>query len=111
MTSETQDEDMVERVAKAAAYSIRQPNDVSRDADEYWDWTGGAAKHTWRVAIAAAITALPPQEVSVQEAARVVHADMQSLNGTDIWDKNLKDKPRGIVEAILRALSEKPHGQ
>lgn len=58
MTS-THDADTVERVAKAAAYSIRQPNDVSRDADEYWEYTGDAAKHTWRVAITAALSAMP----------------------------------------------------
>ena len=31
----THDAETVERVAKAAAYSIRQPSDVSSDADEY----------------------------------------------------------------------------
>lgn len=120
--------DDVERVAMASAFSIRQPNDVSADAVEYWDYTNEAAKNTWRVAIKAAISAMPPQEVGVQEAARVL---------LDAWDDHgegligelscyspLCDmdyfqmesdidgewvKQENIISA-LRELSEKPHG-
>lgn len=53
------DTQMVEQVAKAMAFSVRQPNDASGDADEYWAHTGSVGQYTWTVAARAAISAMP----------------------------------------------------
>lgn len=58
-------EDQVEIVAKAMAYSVKQPNDASADADEYWEHTGPQGQLTWMVAAQAAIAAMPAREVKV----------------------------------------------
>ena len=59
----------VERVARAMAFSVKQPNDASRDADEYWHHTGEHGRATWMIAARAAIAAMQP---SVAQAAKVL---------------------------------------
>ena len=48
-------EDKVLQIAKAMAYSIRQPNDLSKDAGDYWDHTGESARHSWRTVAVVAV--------------------------------------------------------
>jgi phosphoribosyl-ATP pyrophosphohydrolase len=50
----------VERVARAMAFSVKQPNDASSDADEYWHHTGEHGRATWMIAARAAIAAMQP---------------------------------------------------
>jgi len=59
----------VERVARAMAFSVKQPNDASSDADEYWHHTGEHGRATWMIAARAAIAAMQP---SVAQAAKVL---------------------------------------
>jgi hypothetical protein len=51
--------DNIEEFAKAMAYAIRQPNDISNDADDYWGYTCRASQETWKQAAAAGLRVLP----------------------------------------------------
>jgi hypothetical protein len=51
--------DYIEAFAKEMAYAIRQPNDVSNDADDYWNYTCRASQETWKQAAAAGLRVLP----------------------------------------------------
>jgi hypothetical protein len=66
----TPDEQTVERVAKAMAFSVMQPNDASADAEEYWKHTGDLTKHTWKTAARAAISAMPDTTQARNDALR-----------------------------------------
>lgn len=111
------DADTVERVAKEIAFSGRHQHDVSRNAREFWDHTGSYGQSAARVMARAALSAMPPQEVSVQEAARVL-ADAWSLESVEgcqfrclVTRAGHDERISGLkFIAALRALSEKPHG-
>lgn len=71
--------EQVERVAMAMAYSIRQPNDVSQSAAEYWAHTGSAGQHTWLTAARAAIAAMQPDDAAqIRQCKRMIDAGANS---------------------------------
>jgi hypothetical protein len=74
--------DYIEAFAKEMAYAIRQPNDVSNDADDYWNYTCVASQETWKQAAAAGLRVLP----SMVKPLVWVH----SYEGSNIHDTKCK---------------------
>lgn len=62
----------VERVAKAIAFSAGSALDRSKDAQDFWEHTSLPTRHYWRALARAALSAMPQQEVTVKEAAKVL---------------------------------------
>lgn len=122
----TPDEKTVERVAKAMAFSVIQPNDASADAEEYWKHTGDLTKHTWKTAARAAISAMPDttqaRNDALREAAKVSAEDRENIvdeiesiicetHEMDVRDIDYAENIVSWLErhhpAALRAISEK----
>lgn len=59
--------DLREKVARAMAYSVRQPNDCALNADDYWQNTGSSGQHAWLVAAGAALAVIGPASVKPLE--------------------------------------------
>lgn len=92
-------EEQVERVAKAAAYSVRQPNDASADADEYWAHTGSLGQHTWRVAVTAAIAAMP--DTSALKSAIMPFSDAVYNDNGDVTIDTSHIRQRDWINARI----------
>ncbi len=106
----THDAETVERVAKAIK---------NADASFFsWDQTTPVEREIYRNTARAALSALPPQEVGVQEAAKVADeradhyaAKADTYRGGSLSNthyKTLCSVARSIAGDI-RALSENPH--
>ena len=98
------DADTVERVAKALC-EIYCP----------WSITGHEGRELYRTSARAALSAMPPKEVSVQEAARVLEDawSLESVEGCQFRCLVTRAGHDGRISglkfiAALRALSEKP---
>lgn len=77
--------DARERLARDMAYSFRHQNDVSRDADEYWQNTGSEGQAKWLTAADVALMRL--EGLSVRRSIEVClsrlkmdHATARTLN-------------------------------
>ncbi len=84
----------LEQLAKRMAYSIRQPNDVSVDADDYWTHTSEAAQHSWKT-VARVVVVDAPEELSEEEIAKIIYPSMQWLSATLMRKASLPELAEG----------------